>query len=400
MTATRPQLDLDAVLSAPEPWAALAAERERGWITESPLGLHVMTFDAAFDLLRDRRFDTDAGALLDGAGITDAGIRSLWRSALLGSEPGDHDRLRILVAPYFTRRAATELRPYVAELTGRLAAPLAARGTFDAVTELTSRIPPSVFARMIGAPEADADRIGAWSTTILQIFARRPDLASAIEAATHELLGYVDAFIETRRREPGGTDMISSLLAANNDGDRLSDHELRALALEALEASTDNTASALATVLYAGARHPEHWRALAREPELIPGFVEEVARLWPRITHIIRVGRHDAVWREISIAAGTPMLVAVPSALRDPAVFDDPDRFDPTRDHPGSRNLNFGSGAHHCIGAALARMELVAVVEVLAARWPRLELAGEPTFDTNVGVTTVAHLPLVVTDEP
>lgn len=396
MTPIRPQLDLDGVLAAPEPWSALAAERERGWLAESPLGYHVMTFDAAVEVLRDRRFDTDATALLDGAGITDATVRSLWRSALLGSDPVDHDRLRVLVAPYFTRRAVAELQPFVGELTARLAAPLVGAGPFDAVTALTARIPPAVFARMIDAPEDDADRIGAWSTTILQIFARQPALGPDIEAATHELLAYVDAFIEARRAAPDGPDMISSLLAAHDGGDRLSDHELRALVLEALEASTDNTATALAAVLHAATLHPEHWRALGREPQLVPGFVEEVARLWPRLVHIIRVGRHDVDWRGVHVRAGTPVLVAVPSALRDPAAFPSPDRFDPRRGQPASHNLNFGSGAHHCMGAALARMELTAAVEVLASLWPRIAAAGEPRFETNVGVTTVSHLPLVV----
>lgn len=392
----RPHLDLHRILTSSEPWMALSAERSRGWLADSDIGLHVMTFDAAADLLRDRRFDTDAVSLLDGAGLTDPTIRSLWQTALLGSEPADHDRLRILVTPYFTRRAVTDLRPFVAELTHQLAAPLADIGPFDAVSALTSKIPPRVFARMIDAPDADAELIGEWSTTILQIFDREPAVAPAIEAATRDLLDYVDALIADRRSTPDGTDMISSLIAASHDGDRLSHHELRALVLEALEASADNTANALAAIIHAATLHPDHWSALRDDTSLIAGFVEEVARLWPRITHIVRSSPTDVEWRGVHIPAATPVLVAVPAALRDPAAFPDPDRFDPSRNNPGSRNLNFGSGAHHCVGAALARMELTAAVEVLATLWPRITLADQPNFQTSVGVTTITTLPVTI----
>jgi cytochrome P450 len=277
------ELDVERIFSAPEPWAALASEHERGWIASSPFGLHVLEFEAAFDLLRDRRFHPDAAATLDGAGIFDPTARRLWLSALLGSHPDAHDRLRRLVAPYFTRKAVTELRDFVAELTARRATPLAGAGPVDVATALTSGVPPAVFTRMIGAPEADAEQIGKWSSTILQIFARNPAFASDIEAAIHELLAYVDAFIDARRTAPEGEDMISALLTAEDGGDRLSTDELKAVVLEALEASTDNTASSLATLLYAAALHPEQWHALQDDPSLIPMFVEEVARLWPRI---------------------------------------------------------------------------------------------------------------------
>jgi cytochrome P450 len=389
-------IDLERVLTDEEPCVALAAERERGWIAASPFALHVLTFDAAFDLLRDRRFHPDVVGTLDGAGITDPTTRELWSTALLGSRPEDHDRLRKLVAPYFTRRAITELRGYVGDLTRRLASPLGG-ATVDVVEALTSRIPPAVFARMVDAPEVDAERIGRWSTTILQIFARRPELASEVEGAVHELLDYVDQFVDARRAAPTGNDLISALLAAESDGTRLSTGELRAVVLEALEASTDNTASSLATLVYAAARHPEHWAALRADPGLIPAFVEECSRLWPRVVHISRRAETDVEWRGLDLAAGTELLVSVPSALRDPEVFPDPGRFDLRRETPTAYNLNFGSGGHHCIGAALARMELCTALEVLTEVWESVRFAGEARFAANVGVVTLEHLPLEVT---
>ncbi len=389
-------LDLAAVFADPDPCAALAAERARGWIARSEAGVHVLGFDQAYELLRDPRFHPDVVATIDGAGLTDPTVRAMWMTALLGSAPADHDRLRRLVAPYFTRRAISSLRDYVAELTTRLATPLG--GTHADVAEaLAAPIPPAVFTRMIGAPESDAPKIGDWSATILQIFARQPELAPQITSAVHELLHYVDGFIEDRRRSPGGDDMITALLAAEDDGDRLSTHELRALVLEALEASTDNTSSALATLLYAGAQHPDEWQALREDPSRIPAFAEEAARLWPRVVHISRSATQDVEWRGRQFPAGTELLVSVPSTLRDPAAFPDPERFDPRRDSPSSHNLNFGSGGHHCIGAALARMELTTALEVLTRLWERIELDGDPVIDANVGVVTLRSLPLRIT---
>ncbi|MDX6741653.1 cytochrome P450 [Actinocorallia sp. A-T 12471] len=389
-------LDLGRIFTAPEPWAALAEEREKGWIAQSPFGVHVLGFDAAVEILRDRRFEIDVTTVLDGAGITDPQIRSLWVSALLGSPTHVHDRLRRLVAPYFSRKVVTYLRAYVVALIERLADELAEAGTVDAVGGFAARIPPLVFARMIGAPEEDADQIGRWSATIMQIFARDPARAPQIEAAERALAEYVDQFIAARRANPGGDDMISALLAAEESGDRLTSDELRAVVVEALKASADSTSTSLSALLYAAALHPESWRALRDDPGGIPAYVEETGRMWPRIVHIPRTALVDVEWRGLRLPAGTDVHVSVPSALRDPAAFPDPLRFDPTRGAPVAHNLNFGSGAHMCVGAALARMQLGAALEVLTRAWPRVELVGPPRIDTTFGAVTFEYLPLRV----
>lgn len=391
------KLDLDRVFTASEPWAALAAEREKGWIAESPFGLHVLGFDAAVEVLRDRRFELDVTAVLDGAEISDPEIRSLWVSALLGSPAEVHDRLRRLVAPYFSRRVVTYLRPYVVDLIGRLAAEISEAGTADAVAAFAVKIPPMVFARMISAPEEDADQIGLWSTTIMQVFDRDPARAAEIEAAERALVRYVDRFIEARRAAPEGEDMISAMLAAEEAGERLSSDELRAVVVEVLKGSADSTATSLAALLYAAALHPDSWAALRKDPAGIPAFVEETGRMWPRIMHIPRTALVDVDLRGLHLPAGTEVHVSVPSALRDPSVFPDPLRFDPTRPSTAARNLNFGSGAHMCIGAALARMQLTAALEVLTRAWEHVEFADDPHIDTTFGSLNFRRLPLRVT---
>lgn len=391
------ELDLNAVFAAPDPLSELAVAHERGWVARSPAGLHVTTFEAAMDLLRDRRFETNADVFVDGAGLSDPVVRQAWKTALIGAEPVDHDRMRKLMTPYFTRRTVAGLSEYVADLLGRLVDRVAGEPSVDAVSQLFEPIPPAVFARMVGAPEADAEQIGQWSATILQIFARDPSLASIIETTQRELMVYVDDFIEAKRHSPGGADLISALLSASENGDRLSAVELRSLVVEVLEASTDNTTSALSSLLYAAALNPDRWVDLRADPSLIPGFIEEVGRMWPRTVHASRTALTDVEWRGLHIEKGSQMYVVVPSAMRDPSMFDEPDVFDPTREYPSVYNLNYGGGVHQCLGVSLARMEMVTALEVLAARWKHVEFASEPTISCNFGVTTIERLPLSLT---
>lgn len=402
-----PPFDLGAVLTAHDPYAALDAVREETEVARSDLGLHVMTYDRCHELLRDDRFHQGVPQMLDQAGITDPVVRRQWLTAMLGSPRADHDRMRRLLSPSFTPRAIASLRTYVAELTERSPAvgaddtPVAARSgagptVVEVMDDLAVGIPPAVFCRMIGAPETDSPLIGRLSRQVLDIFTRRPELASSIEAGTHELMDYVHGFVRDRRTSPREGDLISNLLLAEEDGERLSTDEMVTLVIEVLEASTDNTSSQLALVLHAAAQGPDRWAALRADPTLVPGFVEEASRLWPRIMCIGRVADKDLMLRDVTVPAGTVTFASVPSAHRDPAAHPDPLRFDPTRADRAA-NLNYGSGPHYCLGAALARMEMCGTVEVLARRWRHIEPAGPIEVDVSVGVVTVTSLPLAVT---
>lgn len=384
------------MLGADDPYAALDRARTEAPIARSELGLHVLDHAGTVALLRDGRFHQGVPQMLDHAGISDPTVRRQWMTSLLGSPKTDHDRMRRLMAPSFTPRAIASLRAYVAELTQAAADAVPADGGLDVVGDLAVGIPPAVFCRMIGAPEVDAPMIGRLSRRILDVFTRRPELAPSIESGTHELIAYVVGFVEERRRAPREGDLISNLLLAEEEGERLTPEEMVALVIEVLEASTDNTTSQLALVLHAAAADRDRWAALRADADLIPGFVEEASRLWPRIMCIGRVADEDVVVGGVEVPAGTVVFGSVPSAHRDPAAHPDPLRFDPTRADRAA-NLNYGSGGHHCLGAALARMEMIGTLEVLTRRWRRIEPAGDPVLDVSVGVVTVESLPLAVT---
>jgi len=390
-----PWFDLAADLGAPDACAALDARREEAPVWRSDLGVHVMTYAGAVALLRDDRLHRGVPQMLDDAGVTDLEVRRQWLTGLLGSSKVDHDRMRRLLSPSFTPRAVAALRSRAAEVAEAAAEEALGRGTVDAMGELAVHVPPAVFCRMIGAPDGDAPAIGRLSAEILQVFARDPGLAPSIEAAMHELIDYVLGFVAARRADPRAGDLVADLLAAEEDGDRLSTDELVALVIEVLEASTDNTSSQLALVLHAAAEEPDRWEALRADPSTIPAFVEEASRLWPRITGIAKVADAEVDVAGVVVPAGTTVFAMVPSAHRDPVVNPDPLRFDVHRTEKGV-NLNYGSGTHYCLGANLARMEIAAALEVLVGRWRSIEPAGPIGLDVNPGVVTVTGLPLAV----
>ncbi len=390
-----PHVDLTAILGAADPVAELSALRRHGWVVESDLGYHVLTYDQCFSALRDSRFHQGVPQLLRDAGIGPGPMRDHWLGGLLGSAPRDHDRMRRLMAPWFTQRSLRALSGYVSLLTERLAA--AGGRQVEVMSEVAEPIPPAFFCRMIGAPEGDASWIGARSNSILRIFNRDPSEAGSIQASFEELRAYVGQLIEDRRRRPRGDDMISALLDAEEGGSRLTSHELSALVIEALEASTDNTSNQLGLVLSVAAARPDSWDAVRGDPSLVTPLVEEASRLRPRIVHATRVCDDDLELDGLAVPAGTVLFLAVPSAHRDPVAFPEPDRLDLRRQSPRA-NLNFGSGAHFCIGAALARLQMTEAVGVLARRWRRISLAEAAQITYTVGVTVVNRL--VVDVEP
>ena len=385
-----PTFDLGEVLGSADPASALDRLRQDAPLWRSDVGVHVLGYQDCVELLRDGRFSRGVPQMLDSAGITDPVVRRQWLTSLLGSPTADHDRMRRLLSP-----SVSALRDRVTDVAADAARAAAGRGHLDAMGDLAVAIPPAVFCRMIGAPDADAPFIGRVSAQILEIFARRPELAPSIEAATHELVDYVLAFVADRRGAPRGSDLISNLLTAEEAGDRVSTDELVALVIEVLEASTDNTSSQLALVLHAAAQDPARWEALRADPARIPAFVEEASRLWARIVCIAKVAEEDLTFAGVDVPAGTTVLATVPSAHRDPVAHVDPYRFDPDR---GSKalNLNYGTGGHYCIGASLARMEMCGALEVLTRAWAAIRPAGELVGDVNVGVVTVRSLPLEV----
>jgi cytochrome P450 len=298
------------------------------------------------------------------------------------------------VARAFTPASADRLRPFMREVMGELIEAVAGSGCCEGVADVCEPYPIPVICELLGAPRHDWKLFSCWATDIFRIF--NQDLVTdhvAIERAAEELGDYVTTLIEERRAHPTD-DLLSELIAIEEAGDRLSLDELVMLAQAILMAGTDTTRNQLACALALFAEYPDQWALLAERPELAPRAVEESMRYLGAVRGTIRVTAEDLEYRGVLFPAGTLVSVAIASANRDPEVFGAPDVFDITRDR-GAAQMTFGSGIHHCLGAALARAELQEALTLLACGLPVLALDGPiewkpPTF----GIWGPARMPL------
>jgi len=252
-----------------------------------------------------------------------------------------------------------------------------------------------IFTReLLGAPPEDWKLFSGWASDIFRIFNNNlaEDLP-LIEAADAELEAYLVALIDTRRATPG-TDLLSDLIAVEEAGDRLSTDELVSLAVAVLMAGTDTTRNQLACALALFAEFPDQWDLLGERPELAPRAVEEAMRYLGAVRGTVRFAPEDIVFHDVLFPRGTLVSVFLAAANRDPGAYDTPETFDITRER-GVQQMTFGSGIHHCMGAALARAELQEALVLLARRMPGLAVDGPVEWKpTTFGIWGPARLPL------
>ena len=322
-------------------------------------------------------------------GIDDGPLYEEIRRNILHLNGEDHSRLRNLVNPAFTPRAADRWRPAMRSFLEQLWSPVAEEGRFELVAALAKPYPSLTIATVMGAPLEDAPRLYDWSNWIQRQF-DAPSLMSErerIEQAVVEFYDYAEGLLRSRRRSPGD-DLISTLIAAEQEGDRLSDVECVNLVLNVLVGGVDTTQSQLAQGMRLFCEHPDQWELLARRPELVPQAVEEVLRHQPITPFTARILLEDVLWRDVLFPEGTVVMVCAQSANREGA-----ESFDITAERQG-RPLTFGAGIHYCLGANLARAELQEALAFLAPRMQGLELDGEPELDSINGIYGLLSLPV------
>ena len=399
MTTALADLDLpdydefDTTVRGPafdEQMAELAAE---SWIVRAKLGYVVLEREAGEMFLRSKQAEFPGKALAEMFDMKEGALGEEVARNILHLEGGDHRRLRNLVNPAFTPKAADRWRPRMRVFLTELFEPMAAAGECDAVAALTRPYPAMTIATVVGAPVEDAERLASWSRWIqvqfdgITLANHRAD----VERACEELYAYLDALIVRRRAEPDD-DLLSTLIAVRDGDDRLDDAELRNLVLNVLVGGVDTTQSQLAQALRLFAEHPAQWALLAREPERAAAAVSEVIRVAPITPFTARIVVSDIEHRDVLFPAGTIILVCAHAANRDEAGGGA--SFDITREDAGKRALTFGAGIHYCLGVNLARAELSEALAYLAPRMPGLELTGEPAYDSVHGIYGLTELPV------
>ncbi len=385
-----------------DPYPFYRALRENDPYYRSPFGFFALTRDRDVRaLLNDSRYGRAlAWTMPDGrpnplyqrpAPLSTAG----W---LMFKNPPDHTRLRGLVAKAFTAKRIQEMRPRIQETVDRCLERIAQGERADLVADFAHRIPSRVIFDLLGIPQELRRPLLDNVTGIVRLIEPAPMNAAELERAdAHhgEVVRILNQVLTLRRGNPAD-DLTSQLVMAEERGDRLSAQELIDNVILLFVAGFDTTAGLIGNGLLALLRHPGQLARLRAEPALMTGAVEEFLRYDSSVQFANRVALEETVLGDRTVPKGAVVIGVVGSANRDPAVYEDPDRFDIAR--RGIRPISFGGGIHHCIGAQLARLETEIAVGSLVRRFPRLRLHGRdrPVRRNSMTLRALTSLPVLL----
>lgn len=379
-----------------DPHAAFARLRSLDPVNQTPLGFWRLSRHAdCVRLLRDVKTGV---RLADGTRPGQERMQSLGVGGpgefMLQQDPPNHTRLRKLVSKAFTPRAVERIRPHVQQLVDGLLDKVADRGEIDVIGDLALPVPSTVICEMMGVPLADRDRFTAWTADATHLLAAAlapPEVVQRGLEGAGKLAAYFTALIEERRRALGD-DLLSEMIRAEEEGDRLSPSELLSQSIGLLIAGFETTIGLIGNGMLQLVRHPAELARLRAEPGLVATAVEECLRFDGPILLTMRILREDAEFGGKTIPADTMVWALLGAANRDPAKFPDPERFDIGR--TPNDHLAFGGGVHHCLGAHLARMEAQIAIGTLVRRFPTLELATDRLEYGRSLFRVLARLPL------
>jgi cytochrome P450 len=373
----------------PDPYPVLAGLREASPFAEADGALVVAgRHEDCSAILRDPRSSSERNNSL----LTPPEVRAQRAPSFLSLDPPDHTRLRRLVSKAFTPRAIARLEPRIRELSDELLTAAAAKGDragdgasgagqLEVVSQLAYPLPVRIISELLGVPPGDHARFAGWSASLahsLQPQFVAGDRAPAVAAAQQARLEFADYFrelIAARRARPRD-DLLSELIRAEDEGQRLSEPELIATCVLLLVAGHETTVGLISNAILALLRHPEQLAALRADPGLAAGAVEETLRYDAPVQFTGRVARGGMRVGPVSAPDGAVLLLLLAATGRDPEVFADPDSFDIRRG--AGNHLAFAAGPHFCLGAPLARLEATIALQAFATRvaGPELDPAG------------------------
>ncbi|MGW4461839.1 cytochrome P450 [Micromonospora sp. NPDC004704] len=378
-----------------DPFPIYERIREQGEVYRSRLGV---LCTVSQPLCRSVTTDARFGALPPAPGRPDWTVgrddqtrlvHPIERS-LLSLDPPDHTRLRHLVSPWFTPRALNARAPRIRAIIGRLLDGVADRGEFDLVSQVSKYVPFEILRDMMDLSTDDRDRLIWWAGVLVNAVDGPHTMTErrAVHTALVEMTAFFATLVAQRRRAPGD-DLVSAVV---RDAD---DEEAVALLGLVFIAGQPTAACLLNNCVRLLLEHPEQKELLLADPDIAPNVVEESLRYDPSGRLIVRLAAEDATVRGHDIPAGSILIHFIAGANRDPGVFTDPHRYDVTRQN-SREHVTFSGGAHHCIGAGLARLQAEIMVGEVFTRFPDLQLAGRPRMSATRGHRSPTTLPLRV----
>lgn len=341
-------------------------------------------------ILRDRRFGRDVRSRVPRDEVDPEVLARTYpadiptwteyvRDSFIDLEPPAHTRIHRLVQWAFTRKASESYRPRLEEVAERSIDEALERGSMEAIADFATPIPLTMIAELLGIPTEDQPMLVEWSHAMVRPFDADCPLEDrrVAEQATKDFVAYLTEMTALRRRQPG-TDLLSELVAAEFEGDRLTEQEVVATAILTLNAGHEATVQAIGNGLLAFARHPDQFSALKADPSLAVTAASEILRYDTPLQMFERWVLEDLDWNGTPLRRGTKVGLFFGSANRDQSVFERGETFDIRRD--SRAHLAFGAGIHRCVGAPLAKLEMEVAMEAIT-RLPRLELVGDARFE-------------------
>jgi len=388
-----PEIDYEHCQSPDEAHQIISEARRQAPVAIGPHGPELLSYELVRSVLRDPRFRVPQGMFLASQGITSGPLWDRVATNLISLDGAAHHRLRRLVSKAFTPRATARLRTTIVDVITQLVDRHTGTGHCEVVTDIARQYPIPIICALLGAPSEDWELFSDWTDDIFKVFAWNVAAHErVILAAWEKLDAYIDGMV-ANRRQTLTDDLVSELIRAEDDGDHLSADELRMLVSGLLLAGTDTTRNQVAASVHVLCDHPDQWALLARHPELATNAVEETMRHSPIAGAALRTALEDVELAGVVIPAGTLVIANTAAANRDPAVYDDPDRLDITREGAPAMQT-FGAGMHYCLGANLARLELAEALSVMTRRMPNVRRTGPAPWKPLTGLSGPATLPI------
>ena len=386
-----------------DPYPQYAILRERDPVHRSPLEVWVLfRYDDVVRTLRDASLSVQVDNATPTArmqmfaeqapGEVERGAHSI-----LNIDPPDHTRLRRLVSKAFTPKMVHGLRPRIQELVDDALATMAAGGEADVIGDLAFPLPFTVISEMLGMPDGNRDEVRGWSHTLTKTLdpILTPEEVQAALVASDNMQAHVQDVLAWKREHPSD-DLLTGLIAAEDEGDRLTELELLDQVLLLYVAGHETTVNLIGNATLALLRNPDELARLRSDPELYADAVEELLRYDSPVQFSRRIATADLEIDETTVPAGTFILTCLGSANHDPARWGaTADELDVARADAG-QHMSFGNGIHHCLGSSLARTEAQIAIATLVRRFPDLELAGDPERNGRVVLRGLDSLPVTV----
>ena len=381
-----------------DPYPTYRKLREKDPYHRSPLtgALVISRYEDVDAILRDyKRFSNDQRKG-EATGVRSEGTRGELTPSILSLDPPDHTRLRGLINRAFTPRQIAKMEEHIRATAHELLDEVDGQNEFDLMETLAVGLPTIVIAEMIGVPAEDRTKFKVWSDNFARVL--EPNLSpeeGKVVLETADIFEEYFSEIINRRRDDMRDDLVSKLIEAEEDGERLTTDEMQVTLRLLLVAGNETTTNLIGNGMRALLAHPEQLQILREQPELIPNAIEELLRYDSPVQVDMRTALEDVELGDKVAKAGSRTMLLIGGANRDPEEFERPEELDVTRENVG--NISFGRGIHHCLGAPLARLEAKIAFEVLLERFDDIQVGRTaPQYKQNIVLRGIKQFPIRV----